>query len=154
MKKVVAVALLSFAALVAHADEDVPDTSVVGQPEHPVDNTEQVARQYNQDMRGIYLQQAIERGDRAEVAKYSRDERIAADRKGLADCDTSVRWAEQQLETDDQMAQISGYHNKFVRNQAAGFIVSCRMSMRRLWADYQSLGGKAESPYDMIHGNE
>lgn len=146
MRKAIIVVVLALMSFAAHADEPI-----IGVPEHPVDNTDQVAAQYRADMRQVYLQQAIEHGDSVSVAKYSAGERIAADKKGLADCDRLVRFAENQLHQDDETARISGYQNAWARQQAATIIVDCRHSMKRYWADYRAAGGKAETPYDLEH---
>lgn len=56
-------------------------------------------------------------------------------------CNRQILFAHQTINKEREIAQVSGYENKFTLRQAGEIIVNCRNSIKRDFEDYRRKGG-------------
>ena len=80
----------------------------------------------------------------AEYVFFLAEERVMEDRK-------IKREAQATLADEQRVGAVSGYVNKARMHDAGARIVWAEDDLKRAWADYRNLGGKAASPQAVKH---
>lgn len=81
-----------------------------------------------------------DRLDREMIAEQKRKE-LDSIASRIIVCNRQTSSAYQAIDREREIAQVSGYENKFFMRQAGEIIVSCRNSVRRDFDDYRKKGG-------------
>ena len=83
-----------------------------------------------------------ERREAAESSKSKKNAELEEFERQIRYCVKMTAQAEETIERENQIGRVSGYVNKAILRQAGETIVMCRENNPKIYAEYQSKGGR------------